>query len=94
MKAAGLDTVESAAKVKRWNDRYKDFCAKKYSLKGWEGSVNTDLVGEDALKGAIVIHNHPTTPEEGFYDSFSKQDFVSAVRGKTTMEIVVSGNRR
>ena len=67
---------------------------KKYSLKGWEGSVNTDLVGEDALKGAIVIHNHPTTPEEGFYDSFSKQDFVSAVRGKTTMEIVVSGNRR
>ena len=28
MKAAGLDTAESAAKVKRWNDRYKDFCAK------------------------------------------------------------------
>ena len=28
MKAAGLDTTESAAKVKLWNDRYKDFCAK------------------------------------------------------------------
>lgn len=67
---------------------------RKYSLKGWEASVNTDLAGEDALKGAIVIHNHPTTPEEGFDDSFSKQDIVSAVKGKTAMEIVVSGNRR
>ena len=28
MKAAGLDTTESTAKVKLWNDRYKDFCAK------------------------------------------------------------------
>lgn len=28
MKAAGLETAESAAKVKRWNDRYKEFCAK------------------------------------------------------------------
>ena len=37
---------------------------RKYSLKGWEASVNTELVGEVALEGAIVIHNHPTTPEE------------------------------
>lgn len=64
---------------------------KKYSLKGWEASVNTDLAGADALEGAIVIHNHPTTPEIGFYDSFSRQDFVSAVKAKTAMEIVVSG---
>lgn len=37
---------------------------KKYSLKGWEASVNTVLVGEDALKGVIVINNHPTMLEE------------------------------
>lgn len=28
LKAAGLDTTESSAKVKLWNSRYKDFCAK------------------------------------------------------------------
>ena len=28
LEAAGLDTTESSAKVKLWNSRYKDFCAK------------------------------------------------------------------
>lgn len=28
LKAAGLNTTESAAKVRMWNSRYKDFCAK------------------------------------------------------------------
>ena len=28
MKAAGLDTAESAAKIKLWTGRYNDFCAK------------------------------------------------------------------
>ena len=28
LQAAGLDTTESSAKVKLWNSRYKDFCAK------------------------------------------------------------------
>lgn len=28
LKAAGLDTTESSTKVKLWNSRYKDFCAK------------------------------------------------------------------
>ena len=64
---------------------------KLYRLDGWSASVNTDLVGEDALKGATVIHNHPTTKEEGFYDSFSQQDIISAVQSKTGLEIVVSG---
>lgn len=28
LKAAGLDTTESSAKVRMWNSRYKDFCSK------------------------------------------------------------------
>lgn len=28
LKAAGLDTAESSAKVRMWNSRYKDFCSK------------------------------------------------------------------
>ena len=63
-----------------------------YKMVGGETNVNTDLVGE-SLESAIIIHNHPPLNGVDFYDSFSRADFVDAVKNKTALEIVVSDSR-
>lgn len=65
-----------------------------YRILGQTASVNVDLAGEDALNGAIVIHNHPAPQGESFYDSFSKQDFVSTAKSGTLEEFLISGERK
>ena len=45
----------------------------KYEIDGTEMNVNIGLIGEDALKGAKVIHNHI----KKYADSFSKEDFIA-----------------
>lgn len=65
-----------------------------YRISGKTVSVNVDLAGEDALNGAIVIHNHPVPQGESFYDSFSRQDFVSTAKVGTLEEWLVSGERK
>lgn len=67
---------------------------KAYYISGGKYSVDTDLVGEDALKGCVVIHNHPVEQGAAFYDSFSIDDFVSSARYKSSLEVLVSGERK
>ena len=63
-----------------------------YKMVGGVGSVNTNVVGEN-LEGATIIHNHPPLNGTDFYDSFSRDDFLDAVKNKTGLEIVVSDGR-
>lgn len=67
---------------------------KLYRLTGTSGNVNTGVVGEEALKGSIGIHNHPVW--EGFDrgDSFSLEDVRWTARYRTGTEYLVSGTRR
>ena len=65
-----------------------------YRISGQTASVNVDLAGEDALNGAIVIHNHPVPLGESFYDSFSRQDFVSTAKAETLEEWLISGEQK
>ena len=67
---------------------------KAYYISGGKSSVNTDLVGEESLKGCISIHNHPVPDGDTFYDSFSKQDFVSSARYNSSLEVLISGERK
>ena len=64
-----------------------------YKMVGGVGSVNTNVVGEN-LEGATIIHNHPPLNGTKFYDSFSRADFIDAVKNRTGLEIVVSDGRR
>ena len=47
---------------------------KKYEISGLESTVDITLAGKDALKDAVVIHNHPKSGELSG-DCFSKADF-------------------
>lgn len=49
---------------------------KLYTLKGGSINVDVSLVGADELKGAIVIHNHPTDIFGNSGECFSKPDFA------------------
>ncbi len=63
-----------------------------YKMVGGETNVNTNIVGE-SLEGATIIHNHPPLNGTDFYDSFSRDDFLDAVKNKTSLEIVVSDGK-
>lgn len=65
-----------------------------FKLTGSKGSVNTALVGTDALVGSIGMHNHPVW--EGFDsgDSFSKEDVMFSAEYKTGTEYLTTGNKR
>lgn len=65
-----------------------------FKLTGTKGSVNTALVGTDALVGSIGMHNHPVW--EGFDsgDSFSKEDVMFSAEYKTGTEYLTTGNKR
>lgn len=47
---------------------------KKYEISGLQSTVDITLAGEDALKDAVVIHNHPKNGEYSG-DCFSRADF-------------------
>lgn len=47
---------------------------KKYEISGLQSTVDITLAGEDALKDAVVIHNHPKDGELSG-DCFSRADF-------------------
>lgn len=58
-----------------------------YQLTGTSGTVNITLVGEAALKGAKIIHNHPASYGV-LGDAFSREDFVGLFTyGITTLEV-------
>jgi hypothetical protein len=62
----------------------------KYDVDGVSGRVGVHLVGEDSLKGAKVIHNHPGADA----DSFSKDDFGSFFEySYNTLEVAYNGKR-
>ena len=65
-----------------------------YRLTGTKATVNTELVGADALFGCECIHNHPIWEEFDHADSFSLQDVMFAVRNKTGTNYLVSGDRK
>lgn len=59
-----------------------------YQLTGSSGAVNITLVGEAALKGAKIIHNHPASYGV-FGDAFSREDFIGMFTyGISTLEVV------
>jgi hypothetical protein len=62
----------------------------KYDVDGVSGNVGIHLVGDGALKGAKVIHNHPGIDA----DSFSAYDFSAFFEhGLDTLEVVYNGKR-
>lgn len=67
---------------------------KAYYINGGEYSVNTELAGEEALKGCISIHNHPVPKGTNFDDSFSIFDFKSSAKYKSKLEVLISGERK
>jgi SPP1 gp7 family putative phage head morphogenesis protein len=68
---------------------------KAYELEGLSGVVNPGLVGREALKGSIVIHNHPVRFEDTDRDdSFSLMDLIFAAEYKTGKQYLTSGKRR
>ena len=65
-----------------------------YILTGTKNNVNSEIIGKDALKHSIGIHNHPVPKSKIMGDSFSKQDLLFAVEYKTGKQYLVSGKRR
>jgi len=65
-----------------------------YSLIGDERDVNSLIVGKDALKGSIVIHNHPIQNGGNKGDSFSLKDLKFANENEVGAQYIVSGIRR
>lgn len=61
-----------------------------FHLTGTSTSVDTRLVGKDALKDSVDIHNHPPRAD-GFADSFSRQDFRELIWGQTARSLLVAG---
>jgi hypothetical protein len=104
-----LDSVRSImpggvdSEVKAFADKYayagKEHAAvistsgKVYELTGTEVSVNTSLVGKEALKNSAVIHNHPVWEGDTFGDSFSRADFAFSAEYRTGINYLVSGDR-
>ena len=64
-----------------------------FRLTGSHGSVNTSLVGENALVGSIGMHNHPVWDGYDSGDSFSKWDIMFSLEHKTGIEYLVTGNK-
>ena len=62
----------------------------RYDIDGTKITVGVHLAGNDALKNAVTIHNHP-----GFdADSFSKDDFASFFQYELSrMDVVYNGKR-
>jgi hypothetical protein len=62
----------------------------KYEIDGRSYVVGIHVVGEEALEGAEVIHNHPGSGA----DSFSEADFVGFFAYKLkSLEVVYNGKR-
>lgn len=67
---------------------------KAYCFTGTSGTVNPAIIGAEELSGSIGIHNHPVLKGEQMGDSFSIHDLLFSVRYGTSMEYLVSGERR
>lgn len=67
---------------------------KKYELTGTSGSVDPSIVGAEALKGSIGMHNHPVWDGYLCGDSFSWSDIKFSVEYKTGTEFLISGTRK
>jgi len=65
-----------------------------YSLTGTKYSVNSEVIGEEALRGSISIHNHPVPKNENMGDSFSLDDLLFAAENNLGKQYLVSGERR
>ena len=65
-----------------------------YTLRGIGEIVDPTFIGDDALRGSIVIHNHPPYPWGEPYDSFSVDDLGFASRHNQMKHYLVSGVRR
>jgi len=65
-----------------------------YSLTGTEKGVNAEIIGKDALKGSIGIHNHPVWENNIMGDSFSIIDFKFTIENMQGKQYLVSGERR
>jgi SPP1 gp7 family putative phage head morphogenesis protein len=65
-----------------------------YSLTGSEKEVNHELIGKEALKNSIGIHNHPVEPGKDKSDSFSFKDIKSSNIYGEGKQYLVSGTRR
>lgn len=64
-----------------------------FRLTGIHGTVNTALIGEEALVGSIGMHNHPIDIDFGRGDAYSLQDVVFSVKYKTGIEYLVTGDK-
>ena len=65
-----------------------------YSLIGIKYEVHSEIIGKDALKGSIDIHNHPVEPGKNKGDSFSLDDLIFASENMQSIQYLTSGKRR
>ena len=64
-----------------------------YSLTGTALDVDSLLIGKEALKGSISIHNHVVEPGKDKGDSFSLKDLKFASEHELGKQYLVSGTR-
>ena len=65
-----------------------------YILKGEKGNVNSEIIGQGALKSSISIHNHPVETGKDKSDSFGLKDIKFANENQQGKQYLVSGTRR
>ena len=65
-----------------------------YSLRGTKGYVSFEIIGENALKGSISIHNHPVEIGKIKGDSFSLKDLTFTAENMKGKQYLISGERR
>jgi hypothetical protein len=65
-----------------------------YTLQGGAFAVDPSMLGDNALRGATIIHNHPVEPGSITGDSFSLDDLRFAARHQTGPQYLLSGERR
>ena len=65
-----------------------------YNLTGNEKTVYYDIIGKEALKGSISIHNHPVNLENVKADSFSFDDVYASNKCLEGKQYLISGTRR
>jgi len=65
-----------------------------YSLIGTSNDINSEIIGKDALKGSISVHNHPVQDGKDEDDSFSLKDLKFANENELGKQYLVSGERR
>jgi len=65
-----------------------------YSLTGTKYNVNSEIIGREALRGSISIHNHTIFTGENKGDSFSDDDLTFAIKNNTGKQYLISGERR